>query len=293
MLPQISSVDSSPPRPTCFPKTTRNAATTLPLRLSRGLIDYVVDCVSETVDHALSEDNLRLSRRGRCAPGTSHQKLTAFVSFVLSKACITPAILLTSLVYIVRLRSHLLILLEQRAPERVFLGALAVASKYTQDSSLKNTHWARFSGGVFNARDVGLIEREVLAVLDWDLRVREGDLFAHREGLLRSTASSSSPARPEPLSSNKRRRDEPSTPGPVDGIPELDPSSPLSSAGSTSSPRTPVWQHQIHAATPPSFPTSPSTPGCLSLSGDNSPVLELDKQPDGFHSIPRQRRRLR
>ncbi|KAJ7303556.1 Hsp70 protein-domain-containing protein [Mycena albidolilacea] len=58
------------------------------------------------------------------------------------------------------------------SPRRVFPGALIVASKYTNDSTLKNLHWALCTG-VFEKRDVGRIEREFLDVLDWELGVGE------------------------------------------------------------------------------------------------------------------------
>jgi hypothetical protein len=91
--------------------------------------------------------------------------------------------ILTALVYIRRSRPHLCIAIEEWALERVFLGALIVASKYTNDSSLRNKDWAQCTGK-FRNRDVGRIEREFLEVLDWELRVSERDLLMHHDGLL-------------------------------------------------------------------------------------------------------------
>lgn len=56
------------------------------------------------------------------------------------------------------------------AHHRVFLGAIILASKYLNDSSLKNVHWALCTG-VFGRRDVARIEREFLEVLDFELSV--------------------------------------------------------------------------------------------------------------------------
>ena len=56
---------------------------------------------------------------------------TTFVTTVLTRAEVTPATVLSSLVYIARARPHLSIALEEWALERVFLGAVIVASKYT------------------------------------------------------------------------------------------------------------------------------------------------------------------
>jgi hypothetical protein len=56
-------------------------------------------------------------------------KFTTFVTNVLTRAEVTFPTLLASLVYIDRARPHLHIALEEWALERVFLGALMVASK--------------------------------------------------------------------------------------------------------------------------------------------------------------------
>ncbi|KAJ7848975.1 hypothetical protein B0H14DRAFT_2310368, partial [Mycena olivaceomarginata] len=96
-------------------------------------------------------------------------KFTAFARTVLSCAEVTPPTLLVALVYIARARPHLSIALE-----RIFLGALIVASKYTNDSTLKNVHWVLCTG-VFEKRDVGQIKHEFLDVLDWELGVGEAE----------------------------------------------------------------------------------------------------------------------
>ncbi|KAJ7807158.1 hypothetical protein B0H13DRAFT_1743571 [Mycena leptocephala] len=131
----------------------------LDITLSPSVIDYVVTCVADTVDYAFGQ------------PSTHADQLSSFTRFVsstLSYADVAPATLLVALVYIARARAHLSIALAQWARERVFLGALIAASKYTQDSTLKNAHWALVSG-VFGTGDIGRIEREFLEVLDWEL----------------------------------------------------------------------------------------------------------------------------
>ncbi|KAJ7278965.1 hypothetical protein C8J57DRAFT_151269 [Mycena rebaudengoi] len=96
------------------------------IKLSKPVIEYVVDCVSETVDYAMG--------RADAPHGTPrspyHAKFTSFVSTVLARAEVSPATILTSLVYVVRARPHMHIALEEWALERVFLGALICASKY-------------------------------------------------------------------------------------------------------------------------------------------------------------------
>ncbi|KAK7455196.1 hypothetical protein VKT23_011069 [Stygiomarasmius scandens] len=233
-------------------------------KLSKPIIEYVVDCVADTVDYAMGRPPVRgrqASRRPELA------KFTNFVSTVLTRAEVTTPVVLATLVYIDRAKPHLHIALEEWALERVFLGALVIASKYLNDSTLKNIHWALCTG-VFGKRDVGRIEREFLDVLDWELSVSEEDLlvhhadvsaivfahthpYAHAQSRSHSTAtsshssSSSSPSssassspsnsRHHPYSPYRSRNHNRSSAP----IPELEPSSsPLSSDGS-SSPQTP------------------------------------------------------
>jgi Cyclin, N-terminal domain len=70
------------------------------------------------------------SSRGRSpSRRPEHSKFTTFVATVVTRAEINTPTLLASLVYIDRAKPHLHIALEEWALERVFLGALIVASK--------------------------------------------------------------------------------------------------------------------------------------------------------------------
>ena len=93
------------------------------------------------------------------------------------------ATILVTLVYIHRCKPNLSIETEDWAHHRVFLGALIVASKYTNDSTLKNSHWA-IATGLFGKRDVGRVEREFLDVLDWDLAVSESDVLDLHDSIM-------------------------------------------------------------------------------------------------------------
>ncbi|KAF8630444.1 hypothetical protein AX17_005421 [Amanita inopinata Kibby_2008] len=239
------------------------------VKITRPVIDYVVDCVVECVDYAL----------GRPTPSSStshgrsymrrpeHYKFTTFVTNVITRAEITTSTLLSSLVYIDRAKPHLHIALEEWALERVFLGALIVASKYLNDSTLKNVHWALCTG-VFGKRDVGRIEREFLDVLDFELGITEDDLLSHHQGLmsialgLRRTQSDTMNSRHvdarhasagQPHVRNHHRRRIP--------VPELEPSSPESSSTSSlSSPQTPSTTNSSpsHAPTQKALPVPPT-----------------------------------
>lgn len=71
-----------------------------------------------------------------------HVKFTTFVTNVITRAEITTPTLLASLVYIDRAKPHLHIALEEWALERVFLGAVIVASKVSRDSF--SSSWSKY-----------------------------------------------------------------------------------------------------------------------------------------------------
>ncbi|KAJ7613069.1 hypothetical protein FB45DRAFT_759439 [Roridomyces roridus] len=201
------------------------------VEVSQPVIAYLVSRISSTVSYSLKRSGVSPSFTRTPA---HLQKFTTFVTTVLSRAEVSATDVLVTLVYLTRARHHLTIALEEWALERVFLGALICASKYTNDSTLRNVHWALCTG-VFGKRDIGRIEREFLEVLDWDLGVSAEDVLAHREGILLSAEGvplvKAQPVRRASSSSS-------SSPSPV-GCPDLEPSSPHSSIGSLSPP-TPI-----------------------------------------------------
>jgi hypothetical protein len=93
--------------------------------------EYVVDCVADTVDFAMGRTPSS-SQRTRTAAHVHNTRLSAFTTFaasIIARAEVSTPVLLATLVYIDRAKPHLHIALEEWALERVFLGALMVASK--------------------------------------------------------------------------------------------------------------------------------------------------------------------
>lgn len=60
---------------------------------------------------------------------------------------------------------------------RIFLACLIIASKYFNDSSPKNKHWSKYTDGLFRNEDVNLMEKQLLMLLDWDLRIETSELL--------------------------------------------------------------------------------------------------------------------
>jgi PHO85 cyclin-1 len=61
---------------------------------------------------------------------------------------------------------------------RVFLATLIVAAKYLNDSSPKNKHWAGFAK-LFDPAEINLMEKQLLFLLDYDLRFDEAEAIVH------------------------------------------------------------------------------------------------------------------
>ena len=134
------------------------------------------------VEHALSQPATSCDR----STGRSSEKRSEFAEFLaklLYAAEVKIATLLVTLVYIRRCKPHLTIETEGWAFHRVFLGALILASKYTNDSTLKNRHWA-IATGLFGKRDIGRIEREFLDVLNWELAVSESNILDLHDSIM-------------------------------------------------------------------------------------------------------------
>jgi len=177
----------------------------LELPINRNLVEYVVLCTVDAVDFAMR-------RPSTSTPSGTYKyaPFTEFVSNVLYRSEVKIPVVLTALTYIARAKRSLSIALEQWACERVFLGALILASKYSNDSSLKNAHWALCSG-VFGRRDVGRIEREFLDVLNFDLSISESELLAHHipiTSLYIPVSTYRRPSLPQIIPTHKRRRSE-------------------------------------------------------------------------------------
>ncbi|KAF9652888.1 hypothetical protein BDM02DRAFT_2386955 [Thelephora ganbajun] len=158
------------------PSSQARLARLVNLPLSRCIIDHLVDATIDVVNHGLGHRSS--PQRGRLPNrNNSNFKFRHFVHSVLHRAqCMVPT-LLAAAIYIARAKPFITIAKSEWAFERVFLGALVCATKYHNDTSLKNPQWA-LATGIFSPRDISRIEREFLDVLDFQLRVTETDLLS-------------------------------------------------------------------------------------------------------------------
>ncbi|QUC16246.1 uncharacterized protein UV8b_00487 [Ustilaginoidea virens] len=127
------------------------------------------------------------------AVNVSLPTLDEFITQLVVSSNVQVPTLMSTLVYLTRLKAKLQPMARglQCTTHRIFLASLILAAKYLNDSSPKNKHWANYTHIAtdmysfgFNRTEVNLMEKQLLFLLEWELRITEQDLYRELDSFL-------------------------------------------------------------------------------------------------------------
>ncbi|KZV61797.1 hypothetical protein PENSPDRAFT_592339, partial [Peniophora sp. CONT] len=112
-------------------------------------------------------------------------KLHEFIASIVDASHVQIPVLLCTVLFLERLRTRLPDMAKGLpcTRHRVFLATLIVAAKYLNDSSPKNKHWAIYAQ-LFDINEINLMEKQLLFLLDYELRFDENEALAAFEPFL-------------------------------------------------------------------------------------------------------------
>lgn len=172
--------------------------------VSRDMISYLADAAHNVIT---CDSTLMPSNKNPALPPTPSRSpeprsvqqddslptLDEFITQLVVSSNVQVPTLMPTLVYLTRLKAKLQPMARglRCTTHRIFLASLILAAKYLNDSSPKNKHWANYTHIAtelysfgFTRTEVNLMEKQLLFLLEWDLRITEEDLYRELDGFL-------------------------------------------------------------------------------------------------------------
>lgn len=143
--------------------------------------DMIHKLVVTTLQVLPCEDSKLQSPSNSSSKDKALPSLMTFITKLVRYTNVYTGTLMATLVYLNKLKTKL----PKNAHglpctrHRILLSCLILSSKFHNDSSPKNIHWANYTDGLFNVKDINLMERQLLFLLNWDLKVSNEDMIAH------------------------------------------------------------------------------------------------------------------
>ncbi|KAI1823781.1 hypothetical protein F4861DRAFT_302077 [Xylaria intraflava] len=169
------------------------------LPVNHAMVSYLAEAASNVIqcDPTMMPPPAQYDSRYPTPPRTPSPKavrcgdsglptLEEFITQLVVSSNVQVSTLMSTLVYLTRLKSRLQPMAKglRCTTHRIFLAALILSAKYLNDSSPKNKHWADYShiqadgyNFGFSRTEVNLMEKQLLFLLDWDLRIVDEDLY--------------------------------------------------------------------------------------------------------------------
>ncbi|KAF9024489.1 hypothetical protein BDZ89DRAFT_989230, partial [Hymenopellis radicata] len=142
-------------------------------RITREMVDHVARHAAKCV----------CMHPAYASPAPGVHSLSHFIIQIVNTTNISTATLLSCLIYFDRIRAKMngLQHATSSAMHRIFLATIIVTAKYLNDSAPKNSHWATFveSTHRWKVAEINTMERELLRLLDFDMRFSEEEACLH------------------------------------------------------------------------------------------------------------------